>query len=104
MRKFGNQRMRKWGNGEVTFWNINFAKISNFGKVRTAKAMCQGCQECSKGNGEVRKREGRGFGEKRVLDGWGVAYRELIGSLYESWTIGIGRVYKQLIYTAIQQG
>ena len=34
--------MRKWGNGEVTFWNINFAKISNFGKVRTAKAMCWG--------------------------------------------------------------
>jgi len=24
----------------------------------------------------------------------GVAYRELIGSLYESWTIGIGRVHK----------
>jgi len=24
----------------------------------------------------------------------GLAYRELIGSLYESWTIGIGRVYK----------
>jgi len=24
----------------------------------------------------------------------GVAYRELIGSLYESWTIGIERVYK----------
>ena len=26
----------------------------------------------------------------------GLAYRELIGSLYESWTIGIGRVYKLL--------
>jgi len=24
----------------------------------------------------------------------GLAYRELIGSLYESWTIGIERVYK----------
>jgi len=24
----------------------------------------------------------------------GVAYRELIGSLYESWTIGIEKVYK----------
>ena len=33
----------------------------------------------------------------------GVAYRELIGSLYESWTIGIGRVYKKVIYNIIQQ-
>jgi len=32
-----------------------------------------------------------------------VAYRELIGSLYESWTIGIERVYKQLIHNTIQQ-
>jgi len=33
----------------------------------------------------------------------GLAYRELIGSLYESWTIGIERVYKKLIYNIIQQ-
>ena len=33
----------------------------------------------------------------------GVAYRELIGSLYESWTIGIGRVCKKLINSLIQQ-
>ena len=33
----------------------------------------------------------------------GVAYRELIGSLYESWTIGIERVYKWLINSIIQQ-
>ena len=32
----------------------------------------------------------------------GVAYRELIGSLYESWTIGIGRVCKKLIHSIIQ--
>ena len=32
----------------------------------------------------------------------GVAYRELIGSLYESWTIGIERVYKRLIDNMIQ--
>ena len=31
------------------------------------------------------------------------AYRELIGSLYESWTIGIERVYKLLIDSIIQQ-
>ena len=29
------------------------------------------------------------------------AYRELIGSLYESWTIGIERVYKQLIHSIV---
>jgi len=34
----------------------------------------------------------------------GAAYRELIGSLYESWTIGIERVCKLLIHIAIQQG
>ena len=33
----------------------------------------------------------------------GLAYRELIGSLYESWTIGIERVYKKLIHNIIQQ-
>ena len=33
----------------------------------------------------------------------GLAYRELIGSLYESWTIGIERVYKWLINSIIQQ-
>ena len=33
----------------------------------------------------------------------GLAYRELIGSLYESWTIGIGRVCKNLINSLIQQ-
>ena len=27
----------------------------------------------------------------------GLAYKELIGSLYESWKIGIERVYKELI-------
>ena len=33
----------------------------------------------------------------------GLAYRELIGSLYESWTIGIGRVYKWLTHNIIQR-
>ena len=33
----------------------------------------------------------------------GLAYRELIGSLYESWTIGIERVCKKLINSLIQQ-
>ena len=33
----------------------------------------------------------------------GLAYRELIGSLYESWTIGIERVYKYLTHNIIQR-
>ena len=49
--------------------------------------------------------EGReDFWWKRDVRWVGLAYRELIGSLYESWTIGIGRVYKQLIHTVIRQG
>ena len=31
---------------------------------------------------------------KKAMRRVGLAYRELIGSLYESWTIGIERVYK----------
>jgi len=38
-----------------------------------------------------------GFLVKKGCKGVGLAYRELIGSLYESWTIGIERVYKELI-------
>jgi len=34
------------------------------------------------------------FGREKAVRRVGVAYRELIGSLYESWTIGIERVYK----------
>ena len=44
------------------------------------------------------------FGEKKGVRRVGLAYRELIGSLYESWTIGIERVYKLLIHTVIRQG
>ena len=32
----------------------------------------------------------------------GLAYRELIGSLYESWTIGIERVCKELIVRGLR--
>jgi len=41
----------------------NFAKVSNFGKVCAVKS---DISELSKGNGEVRKRRGRDFGEKRL--------------------------------------
>ena len=47
---------------------INFGKVSNFGKVCAAKS---DTSELSEGNGEVRKRRGRVFGEKRLLGGWG---------------------------------
>ena len=42
---------------------INFAKVSNFGKVCAAKS---DTSELSEGNGKVRKRGGRVFVEKRV--------------------------------------
>ena len=43
------------------------------------------------------------FWWKKGIRWVGLAYRELIGSLYESWTIGIGRVCKKLINSLIQQ-
>jgi len=46
----------------------------------------------------------RGFLVKKGCKEGGLAYRELIGSLYESWTIGIERVCKKLINSIIQQG
>ena len=42
-------------------------------------------------------------GKKSEVMWVSLAYRELIGSLYESWTMGIDRVYKKLINTIIQQ-
>jgi len=70
--------MRELGNEEMPIMLeiliINFAKGAsrtgsvshtgkNFGKVYTPKS---DTDELSEGNGEVRKREGRFFGEKRV--------------------------------------
>ena len=59
--------------------------------------------EDSEGNGRFQKKVERNFGEKRGVRRVGLAYRELIGSLYESWTIGIGRVCKQLTHSVIQR-
>ena len=42
---------------------INFAKVSNFGKVCAVKS---DILEDSEGNGEFRKRAERDFGEKRL--------------------------------------
>ena len=50
----------------------------------------------------MRKLENEGIRKKGVRR-VGVAYRELIGSLYESWTIGIERVYKKLTHNIIQR-
>ena len=63
----------------------------------------------SKGLGLRRKtkniRSGlRGILAKKAIRRVGLAYRELIGSLYESWTIGIERVYKWLNNSVIQHG
>ena len=41
------------------------------------------------------------FGGRDVFWVW-KAYRELIGSLYESWTIGIGRVYNALCMREVE--
>ena len=51
---------------------INFAKGAsrtgkNFGKVCAAKS---DISELSEGNGGIRKKEERCFGEKRLLGGW----------------------------------
>ena len=47
---------------------INFAKVSNFGKVYTSKSETS---ELSEGNRRNRKRVKRDFSEKRLLGGWG---------------------------------
>ena len=49
----------KWGKYQTT----NFAQVSNLGKVCATKS---DISEDSEGNGEVRKRGERNFGEKRV--------------------------------------
>ena len=83
---------------------INFAKGASrtgsvshtgkiFGKVYTAKWRIGVFGRYRRSSEEGRE----GFWWKKAIRRVGVAYRELIGSLYESWTIGIERVYKLLI-------
>ena len=55
---------------------------------------------------KISERFGRrlgGFLMKKGVRWVGLAYRELIGSLYESWTIGIERVYKKLTHNMIRR-
>ena len=64
MRELGNERMRKWGTSyKLVPKEINFAKVSNFGKVYTPKS---DTFETSEDNGEERKRVERSFGKKRL--------------------------------------
>ena len=61
--------MREWGTSyKLVPKEINFAKVSNFGKVYTPKS---DTSETSEDNGEERKRAEKNFDEKRVLGGWG---------------------------------
>ena len=76
---------------KVTFWQSVYRKsdvlelLGDFGRKRNSSEVGQ-----------------EGFWWKKAMRRVGVAYRELIGSLYESWTIGIEGVYKWLIHTIIQ--
>ena len=103
----------KWGNEEIREWeNERMRKLENGVNANNARN-AKNTDNTTKRNGRIGQvRGGIGeFGRKRrsseeviqVKDKkWavrrvGLAYRELIGSLYESWTIGIERVYKKLI-------
>ena len=66
--------------------------------------MCWGSVRRIRKETEKFGREEGEFLMKKGCKGVVLAYRELIGSLYESWTIGIERVYKKLIHNIIQQG
>ena len=77
MREWENERMREWENEGISKWGtsyklvpkeINFAKVSNFGKVYTPKS---DTSETSEDNGEERKRVEKNFDEKRLWEGWG---------------------------------
>jgi len=73
----------------------------NFGKGASRKKWHTGVFERKRRSSEEVWGE---FWWKKGIRGVGLAYRELIGSLYESWTIGIERIYKLLIHTVIRQG
>ena len=59
-----NEEMRKWSASyKLAPEEVNFAKVSNFGKVCVVKS---DILEDSEDIGEVRKRAERSFDEKRV--------------------------------------
>ena len=64
MREWGNEGIRKKGTSyKLAPEKINFAKVSNFGKVYTPKS---DTSELSEGNGGNQKEAMRIFDEKRV--------------------------------------
>ena len=59
--------MREWENEEMKIVSLfNFAQVWNLGKVCATKS---NISEDSEGNGEVRKRAERNFGEKGYKEG-----------------------------------
>jgi len=58
------------------------------------KKRCVGAVRRRRKISEENGRELRRILVKKAVRRVWLAYRELIGSLYESWTIAIGRVYK----------
>ena len=90
IRKFGNEGISKRVVIKMVFWQVWF--VGQVGLVRVFGRK----RRFPKGGWER-------FWWKKGVRRVGLAYRELIGSLYESWTIGIGRVYKWLIHSIIQR-
>ena len=97
IRKWKNEKIRKWGN-EVNTNNTRNANNTTKGNGRVGVFRRVGQVRGGVGGlGRKRRRMEEGkesFWWKKAVRRVGLAYRELIGSLYESWTIGIGRVYK----------
>ena len=64
IRELENEGIRKKGTSyKLAPEKINFAKVSNFGKVYPPKS---DTSELSEGNGRNHKKTGRFFGEKRL--------------------------------------
>ena len=101
--------MGKWGNEKINRL-VNGVNVNN-----TTNQLCQSFKlwqsVCRKkwhigGFGRYRRDSEEGwerFWWKKGIRRVGLAYRELIGSLYESWTIGIERVCKKLIHNMIRR-
>ena len=100
MRELGNWKMRKLEN-EVNANNArNTRNVNNTNKGNRRLGLFRRVGQVRGGVGEFGKKRKvseeirEGIWRKKAVRRVWSAYRELIGSLYESWTIGIGRVYK----------
>ena len=113
----GRWKIRKWGNEcevELEEWGCASEIKQILNKIKAAP--CEMGREVRRSFRRIlekfwtfgryrrdseEKREG--FWWKKGVRRVGLAYRELIGSLYESWTIGIERVYKKLTHNMIRR-